>query len=413
MDYSKIISKHKLSQKEQKAMLTKIDLTLKKINSEFTSEGIEAQAVLGGSAAKSTMLKGDFDVDVFARFDYSFKNKNISDILGNVLARHFQIDRVQGSRDYYQFTQAGLNYEIVPVLKIDNYRQALNVTDASPLHVDWVKKYTSRNPKLIDQILLTKIFLKANSLYGAESYIRGFSGHVVDILTIHYSSFEKLLQAASRWQYGELIDPEKHYTGSLNKSKKGALIIIDPVQPERNAAAALSTANFNRFRELAELYMQKPSEKYFVKQKFSVSKLKSNAKPNKLILLEVKPSEGKKDVVGAKLLKAFMYIRIQLKHYDFKLIDAGWNWDNKQKAIFWYIVDKTPLSKTRKHQGPPLKAKQHVKAFKAQHKNTFIENNKIHATLKREYTKPEQLIKFLIKEDYLKQRIKSINPTYF
>ncbi|MFH1398749.1 MAG: nucleotidyltransferase domain-containing protein, partial [Candidatus Woesearchaeota archaeon] len=252
MDFDSIIRNHKLSPPEKKSAYTQINATLKIINTQFKKHKLKAKAVLGGSAAKGTMLKNDFDVDIFAQFDYSYKN--ISDLLEKAL-KPFKPIRVPGSRDYFQFTKQ-FNYEIVPVLKISSPKRALNVTDASPLHVKWVKK--KANEKLVDQIILTKIFLKAHSLYGAESYIKGFSGHVVDILIIYYNGFLKLLRASQKWKPGQIIDPEKHYT-FLNQSKKGPLILIDPVQPDRNAAAALSQKNFEAFIAAAKAFLKKPS----------------------------------------------------------------------------------------------------------------------------------------------------------
>ena len=216
MDYNKILNKIKLPDQEKSDLNNNIEKTLLIINKEFQKQSIKPEVVLGGSAAKSTMLKGDFDVDLFARFDYKYKNENISDILKPVLKKLFKIQSLQGSREYFQFKADNLQYEVVPVLKISNYTQACNVTDASFLHVDWVKKTTDKKPELIDQIILTKAFLKANKLYGAESYIKGFSGHVVDILVIYYGGFEPLLKATQKWKPNQKIDPEKQLS---NKNK--------------------------------------------------------------------------------------------------------------------------------------------------------------------------------------------------
>ncbi|OGM02542.1 hypothetical protein A3K72_01995, partial [Candidatus Woesearchaeota archaeon RBG_13_36_6] len=369
---SQVIKKHKLDVKEQKLLRGEIDTVLKKINSELSKKRIKAKAVLGGSAAKGTMLRGDFDVDLFVKFDYSYKERNLSDLLEKAL-KYFKPKRVQGSRDYFQFILKKINYEVVPVLNIKDHKQAVNVTDASPLHVDWVKRYLRKDPKLLDQIILTKVFLKANKLYGAESYIRGFSGHVVDILTINYNGFLTLLKASQEWKPNEVIDPEKHNTAKqLNKSKLGPLIIIDPVQPNRNAASALSFTNFGEFKRIAKEFLKNPCIKFFEKQKITIAELKQKAGKNKLIVLNVTPLKGKEDVVGAKLLKTYKYIEKQLRKNEFTVLEYNWEWDKASKAMFWYILDSEILPMFREHMGPPLHEKQHVKAFEKQYKETYV-----------------------------------------
>lgn len=401
--FLEVVKKHKLSAEEKIELKKKIDEVLKKINSELNKKGIKAKAVAGGSAAKGTLLKEDFDVDLFVKFAYAYKNDDLSGLLEKALK--FKVERVQGSRDYFQFNYKKINYEVVPVLNITKTKQAVNVTDASPLHVNWVNK---KAKGLKDEIILTKVFLKANRLYGAESYIKGFSGHVVDILTINYGGFLKLLKASQKWKPGEVIDPEKHKTAKdLNKSKRGPLIIIDPMQPERNAAAALGVVNFKRFKDVAKRFLKHPSEKFFEKEKITLATLKKKAGENKLIVVEVQPLKGKKDVVGAKLLKAHNHIAKQLHKREFILIAHGWEWNNK--AMFWYIVDAEVLPKFMEHMGPPLKEKQHVKVFEKQYKDTYVKNKRIFAKVKRAYRKPELLVKELIKDEYVKERVKKIN----
>lgn len=404
---TQVLEKHKLTLDEKKAIYGEIDIVIEMIDKALKKSKVNARPVLGGSAAKGTFLKGDFDVDLFVKFNYKYKEENLSDILEKVLKK-FKPNRVQGSRDYFQFTHKKINYEVVPVLSVNSYKKAINVTDASPLHVDWVKKRV-KNSKLRDEIILTKVFLKANKLYGAESYIKGFSGHVVDILTIHHGGFLKLLRATQRWKHGEVIDPEKHKTfRDLNRSKMGALVIIDPVQPDRNASAALSAVNFNRLKAVAKEFLQEPSSAFFEREEITIAKLKKKAGENKLIVLKVNALKGKQDVVGAKLLKAYTHILRGLKKHDFIIIEKDWEWDKPHKAMFWFIVDSEIMPKFKEHPGPPLTSKEHVKIFEKTYKDTYVKNKRIFAKVQRKYRKPELLISKLIKDEYVEERVKKI-----
>ncbi len=269
VNYKKIIKENTHLPKERSAILKKIDSFITKLNKELKKQNIMAKAVLGGSSAKGTFLKDQFDCDIFVRFSKEYRNQ--SSELSNFLEPVVKIitdkyERVYGSRDYYKFNKDNIEFEIVPVLEIKAPDEALNVTDASPLHVDWIKKKIKKKLNLIDEIILTKIFLKAQGLYGAESYIRGYSGHVIDILISYYGSFEKLLKNAIDWSKNQIIDVEKQYGINesvllkLNKSKISPLIVIDPIEKDRNAAASLSLEKFNLMKQISLAYLESPSE---------------------------------------------------------------------------------------------------------------------------------------------------------
>src|SRR3989338_3799154 len=155
--------------KFEREMFGRLNEIIKKINQGQKS----IKAILGGSGAKGTWLKS-FDADIFVLFDYGkFKDKSseLSDVLERILRKRFKnIIRLHGSRDYFQIRQGNFTFEIVPILKIQKAEQAKNITDASPLHFKWVAKHK----KLVNEMKLTKQFCKAQNVYGAESYIKGF-----------------------------------------------------------------------------------------------------------------------------------------------------------------------------------------------------------------------------------------------
>jgi tRNA nucleotidyltransferase (CCA-adding enzyme) len=384
---------------EQKKV-KEVEAFLARLNTELRKHKIKAKAVAGGSYAKDTWLSGDYDVDIFVKFDLQYTD--LSKILSRVLKK-FKPIKIHGSRDYY-WVKKELKYEIVPVLDIKKPSDAQNVTDFSPLHVNWVnragKKYKS-------DIRLGKRFCKVCGCYGAESYIHGFSGHVVDILVIYYKGFIPLLKASLKWKPKVIID----YYGKigkkaefiLNKSKiQGPLIVIDPVQPDRNAAAALNLEMFERFISFAKKFLKKPSKKAFEYSRIDHSKLK---KKGKLILINIVVPSGKEDPVGAKLLKAFEFIAKKLKSFD--VTDKGWEWNRKKKAEFWYVLKKDELPSTFELEGPPVAMKQHAKKFKQKHKKTIVKKGRLYAKIKYKHRKVEDhLNKEAFKDEYLKDKVK-------
>lgn len=393
----------------EREIFEKLNEITKKINKNQKN----IKAILGGSGAKGTWLK-TFDADIFVLFEYKrFKDKSdkLSDILEHILKKKFRkIIRLHGSRDYFQIRQGNFTFEIVPILKISKAEQAKNITDVSPLHSNWVKKHKN----LINEMKLTKQFCQAQNVYGAESYIRGFSGYVCEILTVYYGSFLNLARNAAKWNNKAVIDSGKYYRGKdvfklVNTSKLlSPLIVIDPVQKDRNAAAALSIEKFDALKKATKEFLKNPSKKFFVRKnlKSVFSELKSNS--NKLIEIYTTPLTGKIDVVGSKLLKIYEFLIQKLQKHEFKIIKSDWEWNKKDNAVFYLLLDKKPLAKTVEIEGPPIAIEHHLQHFKKMHKKTYVKSSKIYALEKRKYIKSEDLLKGTLKDEFVKERSKSI-----
>lgn len=373
-----------------------IDEIISNINKELKKNKIKADVIVGGSFAKNTHLIGDYDCDIFVRFDYKYKDDNISDKLAKVL-KQFKANRVHGSRDYFQFTKS-LNYEVVPVLKIVKAKDAVNVTDASPLHVAWVRKQ-----KKNDEIRLAKAFCKALNIYGAESHIKGFSGHVLDILTAHYGCFLKLLKASQKWKDKQVVDIQKYHKDALfvlNTSKtSGPLIVVDPIQKDRNAAAALSYESVETFKQKAKEFLSKPSAKFFEKKHLTKKDFPG------AIIIDIIPLEGKRDVVGAKILKVHEAILRMLEKADFEVKDSGWVWDNE--TFIWFKMKKDNLDYQKVIKGPPINMVDFALNFKRNHADVFEKKGILYARINRKYVNAVDLIKDALKNEEVKNKVKS------
>lgn len=393
----------------EKEIFERLRLIIKKINQSQKN----TKAILGGSGAKGTWLK-TFDADIFVLFDYrKFKDKSgkLADILEKILKKKFKnITRLHGSRDYFQIKQGNFTFEIVPILKIQKSGQAKNITDVSPLHSNWVKKHK----KLANEMKLTKQFCQAQNVYGAESYIRGFSGYICEILTVYYGSFLNLIKTAAKWNDKVVVDVQKYYKGKdvfklVNTSKLiSPLIVIDPVQKDRNAAAALGIEKFEHFKKAAKEFLKKPSKELFAKKNLKSLFLKEKTNNAGLIIIKAGPLSGKTDVVGSKLLKIYEFLNEKLQKQGFRIKKTDWEWDKKNDAVFYFLSDNKPLPKNVEIEGPPLKINQHVDNFKKMHKKTFAKNGKIYASERRRYLVIENLLKNLIKNPFVKERSKSI-----
>lgn len=412
MELGALLNKVKQQLRPDFSILKDIQEFLDKLNTKLATNSMDATAVAGGSVAKGTFLKNDYDVDIFVRFAKPYAPKNIANLLGKVLPR--SAERVHGSRDYFHLKHKKLTFELVPVLAVSTPEEARNVTDMSPLHVAWVQQKTKKKPSLKDDIRLAKQFCKAAKVYGAESYIQGFSGHILDILVIHYGSFLHLLKAAVKWKPKVVIDTEKHLKRPLQQLDPaktfGPLIVVDPLQKDRNAAAALHQEKFDRFVEAAKAFLEHPDETFFVVwplDKKSIQNIHRLKYPDEeCFMLELHPTKGTPDVAGSKIKKALTFIEVRLRSYGFAVLETDWEYG--QPSYAYFVLKQETLSETVELKGPPVNQKDHAAKFKKKHRTTYTKNGFWYATEKRPYRKAKDAFKDLLKDTYVKERIKTV-----
>jgi len=360
---------------------------VEKLNQAVKKERISCQIFVGGSFAKGTLIKQKgYDVDVFVRFDWEYEN--LSDDLARII-KHFKgykIKRMHGSRDYFSIESKGIVFEIIPVTKIGKPKEERNVTDLSYFHVNYVKSKIKGN-KLVREIQLAKRFFHAQGVYGAESYINGFSGYAVECLIINYKSFEKMLKEFAKAKERLVLDPAKHFRKpeealfELNESKiHGPIVLVDPTWKERNVLAALNDGTFNKIKETAQEFLRKPSIKFFEKQVFDREKMKTRAKVKKLEFLELvlKTDRQEGDIAGTKLKKFSNFLDSELNKY-FKISEREFEYDERQEArIYLSVKSKGEIVRI----GPPENMEKHASAFRKANKSIFVKNGILHARIK-------------------------------
>ena len=380
-----------------------------KVTVELAKQGVVANLFVGGSVGKGTCLPGIHDVDYFMRFDLKkYGEENISEVCESVLLGIFKdVLRLKGSRDYFRVKINDYEIEIIPVLYIKRINQAQNLTDQSPFHVNWIKKNVKARKNLNFDMRLAKQFFRASGVYGAESWIGGFSGHVTEILVVYYGGFEKLLKAVLKWKDKTIIDVEKAYEGMdvldiLDDAKiVGPLVVVDPVDKERNAAAALGLEKFELLQSKIESFLKKPHKKFFDEIEITVDDIKKMGKRNRVLIWKAPPEDEKMDVSGAKMVKYAEHISRMFKDEEFVVLDSGMYWNKHDDGLVWVIVDKKDLSKNQIIKGPQTFGMQnHIMAFKKKYarRKNWREGYHYYAEIPRKYTKIDQILR-LVKKD--------------
>lgn len=382
-----------LDKSELKTLREETERVVSLIREGLKKEKISAEVFVGGSFAKGTLVKGEFyDIDVFVRFGWKYED--ISSMLNKVLEKivkknKLKLEKLHGSRDYFRIL-VGKNiiFEIVPVTKIKKPKEARNVTDLSYFHVNYVKKKLKKG-KLEKEVVLAKQFCKAQKIYGAESYVNGFSGYALECLIINYKSFEKMLRELSRAKPGEriIVDSEGFYKKKndvlfeMNESKLSSpIVLVDPTWKERNALAALSSETFVKFQEAARNFIAKPSKEFFIVKKFDINNFKEKAKKSKaeFIKLEIETSRQPGDIAGTKLRKFASYLENEIARY-FEIVEKEFEYFGENRAdVYLIAIPKKEIVKI----GPPTSFEKHAKAFRKYNKNVVEKDGNLYAKIK-------------------------------
>ncbi|MDP8012884.1 MAG: nucleotidyltransferase domain-containing protein [Nanoarchaeota archaeon] len=256
----KIKRKFVPSEKEEKRMSAVSGWIVSYLQRSASRQGLNVKIELGGSYAKHTWVKGSSDIDVFVTFNSEDETKK----LRSLVPQGFYPEH--GTREYFVGKVKGVNIQIVPVVSFENIESVKNSIDFSVLHKDYVLNHTNQRQR--EDIILLKQFCKANSCYGSETYLHGFSGYVLELLIIHYGSLKALFLDAQNWEPGMFIDIEHVYQSKEEAvkqigAKDNPLIIVDPTNKHRNVCGSLNLDNFSRFVFSVIRFVNDPDESFF------------------------------------------------------------------------------------------------------------------------------------------------------
>ena len=363
---------------------------------EIRKHGYQARVM--GSVAKGTWISNDVDLDVFVFFDQRVNEKDLEIVGLRIGKAVFKKLRAPWEIGYAQHPYVrgkinGIKVDIVPCYKLKKV-QIKSAVDRTPFHTRYVKSQLDAKGK--QEVLLLKQFLKGQGLYGSELRVEGFSGYLVELLIIRYGSFKSTINAVRNWKEGKIVDIKKYYTNKehphLREMFKSPLIVIDPVDENRNVAAVLNERNFKKFVEAAAKYHKKPSEDFFFPKPvaaFPLSKV-----PN-LLFIVLKHDEVVEDILWPQMRKTVENLSQDLGRNGFKVKRAG-VWSNGKSILF---LDTTlKAAPTYEHPGPPVKMEEHAKAFRKKNPGAKVKAGKLVAMKRRKHTSAESFAKDFLKK---------------
>jgi tRNA nucleotidyltransferase (CCA-adding enzyme) len=362
-------------------------------------ESGRAQGMVVGSIARHTWVHGDRDLDVFMLFDPSLSREEL-ELQGLALARSIagaytdKFHEKYAEHPYINATIDNVDVDLVPCYNVSSATKIQSAVDRTPFHTRYI---TDKINGMIDDVLLLKRFTKAGGIYGSDQMTEGFSGYLCELLVLHYGGFTPLLEAAAGWRPHTLIDIEHHAAKTFDEP----LVVIDPVDPRRNVAAAVSFDKMAGFVELARGYLESPSAAFFAHPlergilKKELAAVIGRRKTFVYAMVFATPPYIP-EVVVPQLKRSLLSVCELLERNGFAVNHAHYDMQPEQ-CMFLFELLVGELPSIRRHAGPPLWNRVNADKFREKHlaeqaTGPYIDEGRYEMEVPREYTTAKSLL---------------------
>jgi tRNA nucleotidyltransferase (CCA-adding enzyme) len=394
---------------DEREKIKKTTLFVKEqVSSEVEKRDFKAAVEVGGSVAKDTWVSGEADIDVFILFPEKTTQKMLEETglhIAKEAMKAFPYKERYADHPFLEANINGIRVNIVPCYKVEkgDWKSA---ADRSPFHTEYVKTKLSQ-VDLRDEIRLLKRFIKGVGGYGAEIKIGGFSGYLCELLVLSYQSFLQTVNAISKWKLGQVIDIENYYKGNHHEALRyfdAPLIVIDPVDENRNVAAAVSREKLGELMAASTFFIEKPETAFFypnqqILQTADVLTQKIRKSKLDLVFIIFRCEKEVPDVLWGQLYKTKRALKRLLKHYDFSVLRSSVWSDEDGLNVLIFELETKHIAPTKRHLGPPVDSKDAIEFLKKhlEAKNTtsgpWIEGNRWIVGISRRYIDSVDLLK--------------------
>jgi len=338
------------TQEKLKIETAKIAFNLVETQSKNYPEVVSLE--YGGSFAKGTWLSKNADVDIFIKF-----KKNVSEEKFVEISKKIGFDSMKDHNPYVRYSEhpyveakiKDSKINIVPCYDVElgNWKSA---ADRSPFHTAHMKKVLT--PKMRNEVRLLKTFLQSAGIYGAEMAKQGFSGYVSEVLILNFENFENVVKFISRIQENEVI-------GITSKKFDTPIVIIDPIDSNRNLAAAISEENVGKFILRCRAFQINPSRKFFIttKPKSSKSNLEN------ILIVKFDFRFRSPDIIWGQIKRASNSLKTQLELGGFKVLRNTAYTDEKKEAFLIFLLESITIPKKYSKVGPDFFREKDCQSF--------------------------------------------------
>ena len=338
----------KLQEKKQRIAKKASDLVSQCIKKYAQVVGFE----LGGSYAKGTWLPEKADIDIFIKFNKKTSEKNFRSIGTEIGFQSLKKYRPYTRYAEHPFVEAvieGTRVNIVPCYDV-NKGEWQSATDRSIHHTKFMSQKLSDSLK--EEVRILKKFFFHIDVYGAEIAKEGFSGYVSEVFISYFGSFEKTIKKISELKKGQVI-------GNTMKKFDSPIVIIDPVDNNRNLGTAISMDNLGRFVLASRAFLKKPSKKFFNKP-ISKRIMKNN---DKIVVVQFRFKNRSDDIIWGQIKRASNALKTQLELGGFTVLRNSSVKDEKENAALIFLLHAKKIEKSLVRNGPEISSKEHCEKF--------------------------------------------------
>ncbi len=402
------------SEAERKRMSQLAERLKGQVQTILDEAGFEGKVSIQGSYARDTWLSGEADLDIFASFPPSMERREWTEKVLPAIRKRIDaktIDRY-AEHPYLEFHIEGIRVNVVPCYSVEK-GQWKSATDRTPYHTEYMRKHLT--PEMRLEARLLKRFMKGIRSYGAEIRVGGFSGMLVETLILHYQSFRESLMQASKWKPVISLDLEKPAAGKDSGAQgfDSPLVVVDPVDPNRNLAAAVRDDKLWGFVAASRELQKNPGTWYFFPAKY---KQETKAQFSRLldrqnrdtVVMFFEHARIVPDVLWGQLLKIEKSLTELMTRQDFHPIRSTVWSDERRSSAILVELDTSTLSGVQLRQGPPVSKQEDSQGFLDRHldardtvRGPWIEGDRWVVDKKRRILTIKQLLSAALKDPRL------------
>jgi tRNA nucleotidyltransferase (CCA-adding enzyme) len=354
------VSKSSFPSKLKQNMLERISKEIQDEIMNFQDKRI-LKVIVGGSFAKGTWLENDTDIDFFVMIEPTVERKEFEDLgksVGFYALKNYTPYLRYSEHPYVEGKVDEIRINVVPCYKVqkNNWKSA---ADRSPFHTIFMQ--TNLNEFLKSEVRVLKKFLKTVGIYGSQISVSGFSGYVTEVLVLKYGSFRNVLQIFAELTPNYIVSLDSPDEKVIEKFES-PIIIIDPIDINRNLGAAVSADCVAKFVLASRLFLKAPSTKFFIKSNTSNGKIISHIKSN-LLIIDFKIHRRSPDILWGQLNKKLNSISKQLANAGFEIIKKFCFTDEQECAVLIFMIEFTNLPKINLNVGPKVFLKKETDSF--------------------------------------------------
>lgn len=324
------------------------------------------EPLLVGSAAKDTWLHGHVDLDVFLLFPEALDREGLEES-GLVAGRRILPDPVlkYAEHPYVHGSWEGYPADVVPAHAVSSPEAIKSAVDRTPYHNAYVLGALEERPELRDEVRLAKRFLKGIDCYGAETALGAVSGYLAEVLVIHHGGFVPMLTRFRDAVSGLRIDPTGRSEAAFPDD---VLVVVDPVDPGRNAAAAVTKDRFDRLVDAARAFFDDPSERFFEPRPLPVLSpevAEARFADRGAVVVRLPTPEMREDARIPHARRAAENLASHLEREGFTPVGSDGGLGVEAGCAFLFVETTEPrLPAERLHMGPPAAIEDRAKRFR-------------------------------------------------